>query len=166
MIKKHMIALFIKTGMTEDAEPKPIWTRIKKSTELEISMEAKTEEYDYIADERPTTEIEEYKPSIKQLLKMIKGEPDFDYFWSMFYNMKVGNDAKTEYMIVFMFDNKGTAEAPAYAAWSDECTISFESLNGNNSELAFDIALGANTKKGTATVTGTAPDYVPVFTAA
>ena len=82
----------------------------------------------------------------------------------MFFNMKVGEEAKTNYLIVFMFDKKGAAEAITYGAWSGECTIAFDELNANDSELSFNLALGATVKKGTATVTGTAPDYTPVFT--
>lgn len=160
MIKKHLIALFIDTGTGET----PTWTRIKKSTELTISMDAQTEDYDYIADENPTTELTQYKPSIDQPLKMIKDEPDFEYFWKMFFNMKVGEEAKTNYLMVFMFDKKGSDNAIAYGAWSGECTIAFDELNANDSELSFNLALGATVKKGTATVTGTAPDYTPVFT--
>ena len=160
MIKKHLIALFVDTSNTDT----PTWTRIKKSTEIAIAMDAQTEEYDYIADEIPTTELEQYKPSIDQPLKMLENEPDFQYFWDLFYHMRIGEEAKTKCMIVFLFDNKGTSESPAYSAWSGECTIAFDEMNGNDSELSFNLALGADTKIGTATVTGTAPDYVPTFT--
>ena len=51
MVKKHQIALMLNKGTSTS----PVWTRIKKSTELTISMNPETEENDYIADESPTT---------------------------------------------------------------------------------------------------------------
>ncbi len=160
MIKKHLIALFVDTSDSST----PAFKRIKKSTELTIAMNAETEDYDYIADEYPTTEIEKYKPSIEQPLKMIAGEDDFEYFFEFFRDMKVGDDAKTKAMVVFLFDNQGTDQSPAYGAWLTTATITMNEMNGNDSELNFQIGFGGDTKVGTATVTGTAPDYVPTFT--
>ena len=76
MIKKHRIGLFVNTA----ASGMPAFKRIKKSTELTIAMNPETEDYDYIADENPTTEHLGYKPEIEQPLKMISGEDDFEYF--------------------------------------------------------------------------------------
>ena len=54
IIKKHRIGLFVNTG----TKASPTWKRIKKSTELTLAMNPETEDYDYIADESPTTELE------------------------------------------------------------------------------------------------------------
>ena len=162
MIKKHQIAVFINTGTSEV----PAWKRIKKSTELTISMDPQTEDVDYIADESPTTELTQYKPSIEQPLKMIEGEPDFEAVWDYFYNMKTGEDAKTQYLIVFMFDKDGSGVDAKYKAWSGDAIISCSELNAVDSELNFELMFGGTVKKGTVTVTGTAPDYVPSFTGA
>ena len=161
MIKKHLIAVFINSGTAET----PVWTRIKKSTALTLSMNPETEDVDYIADESPTTELSEYKPTIEQPLKMIKGEKDFEYFWNLFYNMATGNDARTQYLIVFMFDKTGEGADAAYKAWNGDCIVSFSELNAVDSELTFDLAFGGTVKKGIVSVTGTAPDFVPTFTA-
>lgn len=159
MIKKHLIAVFVNSGTKET----PNWTRIKKSTELTLSMNPETEDVDYISDESPSTELSEYKPQIEQPLKMIKDEPDFEYFWDLFYSMAVGNDARTQYLIVFMFDKVGEGSDAAYRAWSGDCIVSFNELNAVDSELSFDLMFGGTVQKGTATVTGTAPDYKPAF---
>nr|DAW81123.1 MAG TPA: hypothetical protein [Caudoviricetes sp.] len=156
MIKKHLIALFLNTG-TASA---PTWTRVKKSTELTISLNPETEDFDYIADENPTTELTKYAPSIEQPLKMIESEPDFEFIWNRFYDMKTGEDAKTDYMIVFMFD-KTAGATPAYKAWKGSAIISCKELNAVDSEIGFDLMFGGTIEKGTATVT----DGTPTFTA-
>lgn len=157
MVKKHKIGLFINTGTSAS----PSWKRIKKSTELTIAMNTETEEYDYIADENPTTVIQQYKPAIEQSLKMYEDEDDFDYFWNLFYDTVTGEDADTEVMLVFMFDGDNTN---GYKAWECGCTINFENLNAVDSALNFNINFSGTITKGTATVTGTAPDLTPSFT--
>ena len=152
MVKKHLIALFLNTG-TSSA---PTWTRIKKSTELTIALNPETEEFDYIADENPTTELTKYAPSIEQPLKMIKGEPDFEFIWDRFFSLATGQDAKAEYMIVFMFDKDETG---AYKAWKGDSVISCNEMNAVDSEISFDLAFGGTVEKGTATVTSGSPSF-------
>lgn len=152
MVKKHLIALFINTGTPSS----PTWTRIKKSTELTISLNPETEEVDYIADENPTTELTKYAPKIEQPLKMIEGEPDFEFIWGRFFSLATGEDAKAEYMIVFMFDK---TEAGAYKAWKGSSIISCNELNAVDSEISFDLAFGGTVDKGTATVTSGSPEF-------
>lgn len=155
MIKKHLVAPFMNTGTVEN----PVWTRIKKSTELTIAMNPETEEFDYISDPAPTTELKEYKPSIEQPLKMIEGEPDFQFFWEMFKARKVGNDAKKELMLVYMFDksNEGTEQAPDYyyAAWKVMTTVTFDEMNCNDSQLQFTLGFGGDVADGYMHMSGT-----------
>jgi len=162
MIKKHQIGLFLNTA--EKGAASPSWTRVKKSTELTISMDAETEDVDYIADESPTTELKQYKPSIEQPLKMIKGEPDFEAVWPKFYSLATGQDAKMDYLVVFIFDKVGTGEDAEYKAWSGEALVTFNELNAVDSELSFAMAFGGTVRKGTCKLAGTAPDYKPTFT--
>lgn len=152
MIKKHLIALFINAGTSSD----PKWTRIKKSTELTIALNPETEEVDYIADENPTTELTKYAPSIEQPLKMIEGEPDFEFIWKRFFSLATGEDAKAEYMIVFMFDKDTQG---AYKAWKGSAIVSCNELNAVDSEISFDLAFGGTVDKGTATVVSGTPTF-------
>lgn len=144
MVKKHLIGLFLNTG-TKDA---PVWTRIKKSTELTISMNPETEEYDYIADESPTTELIKYKPSIDQDLTMFKEEADYQMIWPYFYEMKVGSDAHVDCLVVFMQDGDATN---GYSAWKTDSVLSVNDMNAVDSKLNFQILFGGTIEKGAAT---------------
>ena len=75
MVKKYHIALFLNAGTSEN----PAWVRVKKSTSLELSMNPETQDYDYIVDQNPTTEVLRYKPSLNQPITMYKGEADYDF---------------------------------------------------------------------------------------
>ena len=85
LVKKHKIALFLDTGTG--------YKRIKKSESLTISMNPDEQDYDYIADESPTTEVDSYKPSIDQDLVMYKGSDDYEMIFPYFYERRVGSKA-------------------------------------------------------------------------
>ena len=63
MVKKHKIALFLHNGTK--------YVRIKKSETLTLSMNPEETEYNYIADESASTEVDSYKPTIDQDLTKI-----------------------------------------------------------------------------------------------
>lgn len=156
MVKKHMIGLFLNVG----TPTVPRWVRIKKATALTISLNPETEEFDYIADESKTTELKDYKPSIDQPLTMYENEPDYQFIFDKFYELKTGNDAHSEVLVVYMQTAVGERQ---YKAWKSDCIIVVNDLDGVGSVINFNIQFGGTTKKGTATISGVAPDVVPVY---
>lgn len=131
-VKKYMIGLFLQV--------QEAYKRIKKSTTLEIAVEANTEEQDYIADKTSTEELKSYSISLAQDLSMIKGEEDFEYIWEKFYKAIPNNEeVKTKCMIAFMFDGDKTA---GYKAWETDAKLTFENLNGVDSKINFTINFG------------------------
>ncbi len=147
MVKKHLIGLFLNTGTTES----PVWTRIKKTTQLTVTMNPETADFDYIADENPTTEVMKYKPTLDQDLTMYKGEADYDMIWPYFYEMRVGDDAHMECMIAFM--HEGDTET-GFKAWKTDSVISVQDMNAVESKLNFQILFGGTMERGTAQKSG------------
>ena len=94
MVKKHKIGLFLHDGTK--------YRRVKKSQTLTLSMNPTETEYDYIADENPTTEVDSYKPSIDQDLTMYKGSDDYEMIFPYFYERRTGSDAHVKCLVVFM----------------------------------------------------------------
>ena len=176
MVKKYHIGLFVDNRASGAADP--AWVRIKKSTSLELSMNPETQEYDYIVDQNPTTELLRYKISLNQPLTMYKGEADYQMLFDRFFSMKTGDEAKTNVLVVFMQeDEEKTRTIPpeqeggdpttetytAYKAWQNEAVLSFSSLNGVDSSLTVDINFGGKTLKGYAypdTENSNAPIFV------
>lgn len=155
MVKKNKIALFVDTSTTST----PVWKRIKKSTELTIAANPETEEYDFIADENPTTELKNYNPEIEQPLKMVEGEDDFEYFWGKFYGLPTGEDAKTQLLLVYVFDKTTVGSTDHYKAWKVDATIVFNELNAVDSELNFNLNFAGDIAEGYATVTDGVPTW-------
>ena len=149
MVKKHKIALFLK-----DSDG---YKRVKKSESLTISMNPEEVEYDYIADEVPTTELDKYKPSIDQDLTMYKGEEDYEMIFPYFYEMRTGTDAHMDCMVVFMQEEETSG---GYKAWQTDSVISVQDLSAVDKKLNFKVLFGGEIKKGTATMS----DGTPTFT--
>ena len=154
-VKKYHVALFLQTGTTST----PVWTRIKKSTDNTITMNAETKDFDFIADEAPTTMLDRYKPSLSQPLTMIKGEDDYEYFFDKFFAQATGADAETEICIVFF--NAETATAGTYQAWKAPCLMVFDNMNPVEGTITANINFNAGTTLGTATVDNGELEFTP-----
>lgn len=151
LVKKHKIGLFIHNGTK--------YVRIKKSDSLTLSMNPVETEYDYIADESPTTEVEDYKPSIDQNLVMYKNSADYEMIFPYFYERRTGAAAHTKCMVVFMQE---PAEGGGYKAWETDSVISVQDIAAVDKKLDFKVIFGGGITNGTATVT---EDKEPVFKA-
>lgn len=161
MVKKYHIALFLEGGTAQN----PVWVRIKKSTSLQLSLNPETQEYDYITDKNPTTEVIRYKPALNQPVTMYKGEGDYALAWDKFYTLKTGEKAKTNVLIVFMQEDVtrtvSEQEITAYKAWKNEATLSVSDLNAVDSTITLDINFGGKILHGYAYPDDTT--HAPVF---
>lgn len=151
MIEKHQVGLYL---LKDTA-----FMRIQKSTVLPIAMNPQTESYDYISDESPTEELKKYKKSIDQDMTAIKGEPDYELIWDYYFNMKTGQKAKTEVMIVY-FEMPGTLPN-TFLAEKAECTISVTDYDAVTSKINFQIMFGGTVTQGTAALTLGVPTFTP-----
>lgn len=151
MVKKNKIALFLHNGTK--------YVRIKKSETLTLSMNPEEKEYNYIADESSSTEVDSYKPTIDQDLTMYKGSDDYEMIFPYFYERRTGTAAHAICMVVFMQEK---AEAgTGYKAWETDSVISVQDLAAVDKKLNFKVLFGGNITNGTATMEGD----VPTFTA-
>lgn len=153
-IKKYQVKLFLNVGTT--AVPK--WVRITKSTDNTITMNPETKDYDFIADESPTTEIERYKPSLNQPVTMYKGQADYEYLFGKMYQLAVGDDAKAQILIVF--SAHGTTAAKY--AWKANCLITIDNMNPVDGTITAKIDVNGTIYRGT--ISGDSED-APIFTA-
>lgn len=152
MIKKYMVGIFIDTSEGGDGTG---YKRIKKSTELEISTEANTEEFDFIANVNPEELLKNYKISLAQDLVMIQGQDDFEYFFDKFYNLPVAPEVKAKAMIVFMFKGDKTS---GYKAWETTANVKFDNMNGVDGKINFTLNFG-DVILGTATMADGTPTF-------
>lgn len=152
-IKKYEVALFLKAATASD------YVRIKKATDLKLSFNAKTETYDYIADENPTTELEQYKPEITGLpLTMYRDEPDFAMIWDFAYNLKTGGNSTADILLVYKFDEEAEATGK-FKAWHCGATVIVKTLDAVAGKLEFDLRMRGTVERGTVSDTNGKPVF-------
>lgn len=152
-IEKVHIAILFNKG-TESA---PEWVQLAKSTENTITMNAETEDLDFIVDKNPTTIIKRYKPSLNNPLTLYKGSPDYEYFWPKFYNMPTGADANGDMLIVFM-NEENTGK---FDAWRAGVTFVLDNLDPVNSSLTMTTQVNGTIVKGTVEIAEGVPTFTP-----
>ena len=144
MVKKHMVALY--------AKPKGSWVRVCKSTAFDMNMNPQIKEYDYIADEVPTSELDRYSPQLNQALTMYKGEPDFEALKDKFYNLSVGSEAKIPIMVVYLYeplDGEDPKTARVFKAMhAPNAVLAITNFNSVESTLTFDLYFNGGLQKG------------------
>ena len=148
LVKPHLIRPFLNKG-TSDL---PDWIQIKYTTEFNRAMNPQTTEKQYIFAENPTTEVEGYKPSEPISIQAQQGEPDFDFFYQMYKDTPVGQDAQREMLVVHLFDKVTTSALEAqktyYYAYKVNCTVAIEELSGTNKTLNATMYENGTAEKG------------------
>lgn len=148
-LKKHQFIPFLNIG----TESEKRWARIGKSTIFELTMNAETEDSDYIEDESPTTELKKYVPAMEQELVTNAGDPAFDFIYNMMKNRVVGEDAKKEFLLVF------AGKTSPYDAWDcPSCTVVIDKLNTVDQKISFSLNFGPIID-GTVTVSEGTPTF-------
>lgn len=155
-IKKYHVALFVKK--TSGA-----YTQISKSTDNTITMNAETVDRDFIVDKSPTTLVDRYKPSLNEPITLFKGDADYEFFWDLFYNQKIGSEAQGKILVVFMNEDATSASGNVFKAWETDCSFICDNLNPVESTLTFSINMNGTTKIGTVTIDTSESDPTVTF---
>ena len=147
-ITKNLCMIFIDTS---EGSGGPTWTRVDKSTILNIVMNAETESMDYISQELATEEIKSYKPSMDQEIATYKGNPIYEFMFQKFYNCDLAH-GKT--LICFPETEKGKQ------AWEiDDTTFTLNEMNYVDGKITWGMNFGGDIKRGTYTVSGGTPTF-------
>lgn len=94
LVKKFKIGLWFADGSK--------WVRAEKSTAFDLSLNPTTNQRDYIVDQHPTTEVDDYAPTLNQAITMYKGNPDYELLFPKAFDLPVGESAKNDVLIGFM----------------------------------------------------------------
>lgn len=153
-LEKVHVAILFNSGSSDS----PTWVQLAKATDNTITLNAETEDLDYIVDKNPTTIIRRFKPSINAPLTCYKGSPDYEYFWQKFYDLPTGADANGEVLVVFMNDEDSEGN---YKAWKCPVTFVLDNLNPVDSSLTMTTQFNGTIVKGTVKVTSGTPAFTP-----
>ena len=152
-LKKHKTIPFLNISASGD----PLWARIGKSTVFDLTLNAQTEDNDFIEDEMPTTDIKYYKPELAQELQSNKGDAAFDYLYDMFFNLPTGEGVKKNLLIVFD-GNQGTDDEPLFRAWDTQSSLILDHFDTVAEKIYFKFNINSIER-----VTVTVADEKPVL---
>lgn len=113
LVKKYKIGLWI----YDEAGEVPV--RVEKSTALDISLNPTVNTRDYIVDQHPTNEIDDYAPTLNQAITMYKGNPDYELLFPQAYDLPTGGKAKRNVLIVFMQEPVVRDSYTLQTAWQE-----------------------------------------------
>ena len=122
-------------------------------------MNPQTEERDYIADEHPTTEVMDYKPSENLSITMYKGEPDFELFYDLYKKRAIGSEAQKEFLLVYIFDSSVVENKTYYYAEKTSASVTVEELNASGKSLACNVYENGTSVRGYDTIEGGTPTF-------
>lgn len=151
-VEKYHVAILFDKSTTDT----PDYIQLCKSTENTITMNAETEDLDFIVDKNPTTIIKRYKPSFSNPLTMYKGSEDYEYFFPKVYDLPTGADANGKMLIVFM---NAKNEQGKYKAWNCDVTFVIDNIDPANSQLTMTVQINGTIKRGLVTVTSGTPSF-------
>ena len=154
-LRKHMCIPFLDTSGGGNT---PTWARIDKSTIFSLNPNPQTETQDYICYESPETDVDHYEPELPQEIVMNAGNPMYEFIYSKFYDLPVGEDAKVPCLICF--PPNGSNEKKAWKI--DNCTLQLGEMDTVARKVNFTLKLGGDITRGTYTIS----NGVPTFTAA
>ena len=143
-IKRSSFATFLNTGTSST----PSYARFGKGIEdQEINYNPESETIQYIHEDTPNTELDHYAPAFDTTQKTYENEPIFEFMYDKMRARAVGDEAKTDYLKVYLF--KKLADG-IYEAEKCDCTVAISSFKG--SEMGYTINENGDPKSGYVTI--------------
>lgn len=149
-LKKHQFIPFLDTAKSMDYSASE-WKRIDLSTIFELTVNEESESYDYICYENPVEEVTKNAPELPQEIKLVEGNPIYDFMFNELFELPTGEACKIPFLICF----GGTAKK----AWRGIATVTGKVLNTPDRKLSFNLMMGGDIQKGTYELVSGAPKF-------
>lgn len=125
-IKRSQFATFLNVGKADT----PDYARFGKGiAEQDIDYGPEKETNQWIHEDNPNTDLENYAPSFDTEQKTYLNEPIFEYVYEKMRKRAVGTNAITDYLKVYMF--KKLADG-VYEAEKCNCTLAVTNFSGSS----------------------------------
>lgn len=119
----------------------------KGITEMELSYNPSEESEQYIDEDVPTVNIENYAPAFDNEQTCYKDEPVFETINKLRLKLATGSDAESEIINIDVMDKK---EDGSYFAQKFNCSISINSYDGT--KIKYKVNLNGSPVDGTASI--------------
>lgn len=143
-IKRSQFATFLNVGSVTT----PDYARFGKGiADQEIDYGPESETNQWIHEDNPSTELNNYAPKFDTEQKTYLNEPIFEYMYEKMRARAVGTEAETDYLKVYMF--KKLADG-VYEAEKCNCTVAISNFSG--SSMSYSVNENGDPISGYATI--------------
>lgn len=157
-VKRSQFATFLNVTPSGDT---PTWARMGKGiTSASVSYNPTVNDEQYIHEDSGTKELDSYAPTMAGEQTAYKGDAVFDYIDSLRQSRAVGDDAKTDMLMIYVYDKEAEGK---YKAEKQEVAISINEFGGEAGgavTISYDVGFCGEPEIGTATIV----DKVVTFT--
>ena len=151
--KKFKTIPFIDITSPEESTSGYNWARIGKSTIFDLQFNANVETFDFIEDENPTDIIKNYRPTLAQELRTVRGDKAFDAMFEYMYNLPTGALANRKLLLIFPARKtaSGAGTESGYFSWLVNASLVLSGFNTVDEKITFNINFAGDVEKGSAT---------------
>ena len=127
--KKAKRSKFMAFLNTTPSSETATWSRMGKGiTGQTVNYNPQVTTETYIDEDNATTNVDSYQPSIPTPQTVYAGEPCFDFVDGLRQKRAVGDDCRTQILLVNAYEEASTG---AYSAERNECTIQIDDFGGD-----------------------------------
>lgn len=150
-VKRSQFATFLNTA---PGGASPTWSRMGLGiTSASVAYNPTVNDEQFIHEDSGTKEVDGYAPTMANEQTAYAGDPVFDYIDDLRQKRAVGNDAKTQLLMVYIFDKESEGK---YKAETQDVSISINEFGGeagNAVKISYDVGFCGDPTLGTATIT-------------
>ena len=150
-LKKAKRSQFMAFLNTTPGGESPTWSRMGKGiTGQTVNYNPQTTTETYIDEDNATTNVDSYQPNIPTPQTVYVGEPCFDYINGLRKKRAVGDDCRTQILLVNAFE--APTEGGGYTAERNECTIQIDDMGGDGGAgltVNYTVSLNGDPTSGT-----------------
>ena len=157
-VKRSEFASFLNTTPQGDT---PTWARMGKGiTSASVSYNPSVNDEQFIDEDSGNKELDSYAPTMAGEQTAYSGDGVFDYVDDLRQKRAVGDDAKTQLLMIYVYDKEAEGK---YKAEMQDVSIAINEYGGEAGgavTISYDVGFCGDPVTGTATIV----DGVPTFT--
>jgi len=158
-IKRSQFATFLNTTPSGTSAT---WARMGLGiTSQSVSYNPQVTTETYIHEDNARNSVDSYQPSMETTQTAYNGEPIFEYVDELRKKRAVGEDCKSQVLMVYIYDKNADG---SYPAEKNDCTIQLSTFGGDgggNTTVEYTVGLDGDPTEGVVTI---AEDGTVTFT--
>ena len=157
-VKRSEFATFLNTSPDSTAT----YARFGKGvTSQSVAYNPTVNNEQYIDEDNATSSVDAYAPTINTPQTAYKGNPIFDFVDGLRRSRAIGDAAKTDILMVYLYDKQSDGSYPAEKQNVSISITDFGGDAGNPLNITYDIGFVGDPVKGTVTITSGTVAFTP-----